>query len=251
MASLEGKTALVTGAGSGIGRATASLLAQRGATVVACDINPAGIEELAKEMETQGHKVVALRADVGDADGVARMIDQARTQTGDIDVIVNNAGIVGGEAKLNEIAIEEWDRMLRIHLWGTVHCTRLVTDGMIERRWGRVVNMSSVAAVGSTEGTNAPTHYSAAKAAIIGFTKSLARELAPHGVTANCIAPGPVRTPMLNKLSPSKIETIIKNSPMKRLGEPEDIAYVAAFLSSDEASFITGQVISPNGGMYI
>ena len=246
--SLEGKTALVTGAGSGIGRATALLLAQRGACVIVNDLDLGRARAVAEEVKKLGKKALALQADVSDFQAVAEMVARGEKELFPVDILVNNAGMAT-VIPFHRMEPPQWQRMLDVHLGGTLNCTRAVINGMIERRWGRVVSISSIAALSG--GGRGLTHYSAAKAGIVGFTKGLAREVAEYNITANAVAPGPIETPMVETFGPKFVDRMVQATPMKRLGRPEEIAYAVVFLASEEASFITGQVISPNGGHYI
>ncbi|MDP6100655.1 MAG: SDR family NAD(P)-dependent oxidoreductase [Dehalococcoidia bacterium] len=245
--SLQGKTALVTGAGSGIGRATALALAGQGVAVAVNDVDLERAQVTAKEVSSRGVRAVAARADVSSPDEVTAMIDEARKELNQIDILVNNAGIEH-VVPFAQMAYEDWRRMLGIHVDGAFNCARGVVEGMVAARWGRIVNMASVAAF---MGPDLQVHYATAKAALVGFTKSLAREVAPFGVTVNAIAPGLIDTPMARSFSPRFVDKMLELTPVGRLGQPEDIAYTALFLVAEEASFITGQVISPNGGHWV
>lgn len=245
--SLSGKAALVTGAGSGIGRAIALALAGKGAAVLVNDVYLDRAQKVAGEVAEKGVKSLALRADVSHPAEVTAMVREARRVFPRLDILVNNAGIEQVIA-FAQMSYEDWRRMLGIHVDGAFNCAREVVGDMIAARWGRVINMSSVAAF---MGPDLQVHYATAKAALVGFTKSLARELAPFGVTVNAIAPGLIDTPMARSFSPRFIERMLALTPVGRLGTAEDIAYAALFLASEEASFITGQVISPNGGHWM
>ncbi len=245
--SLSGKVALVTGAGSGIGRAIALALAGQGVAVAVNDVDLERAQRTVGEVAAKGVKALAVRADVSRPDEVAAMIDEASKGLKQIDILVNNAGIEHVVA-FAKMTYEDWRRMLGIHVDGAFNCARGVVEGMVAARWGRIVNMSSVAAF---MGPDLQVHYATAKAALVGFTKSLAREVAPFGVTVNAIAPGLIDTPMVQKFSPRFREKMVALTPVGRIGTPEDIAYAVSFLAAEEASFITGQVISPNGGHWL
>ncbi len=245
--SLSGKVALVTGAGSGIGRAIALSLAGQGVAVVVNDVYLERAQGTAEEVAAKGVKAVPLRADVSRPDEVDAMMQEARKELNQIDILVNNAGIEHVVA-FAKMTYEDWRRMLGIHVDGAFNCARGVVEGMVAARWGRIVNMSSVAAF---MGPDLQAHYATAKAALVGFTKSLAREMAPFGITVNAIAPGIIDTPMVQKFSPRFREKMVALTPVGRMGTPEDIAHTALFLISEESSFITGQVISPNGGHWL
>ena len=244
---LKGKVALVTGAGSGIGRAIALALAGQGVAMAVNDVDLERAMTTANEVTSKGVKAVPVRADVSRPDEVAAMIDEARKELKQIDILVNNAGIEH-VVPFAQMAYEDWRRMLGIHVDGAFNCARGVVEGMVAGRWGRIVNMASVAAF---MGPDLQVHYATAKAALVGFTKSLAREVAPYGVTVNAIAPGLIDTPMARSFSPRFVDKMLELTPVGRLGQPEDIAYTALFLAAEEASFITGQVISPNGGHWV
>lgn len=249
MASLSGRTALVTGAGSGIGRAIAVRIAKDGGNVAILDLDTAGARQTAAEVTALGRQSIALAANVVDGAAVRAEVEKARSALGPITIVVNNAGI--GEAiRFTDTTDEQWDLMIAVHVKGTFNCTKAVLPDMLKARAGRIISISSVAGLMGEAGL---VHYSAAKAAILGFTKALAKELGPQGITVNAIAPGIIDTPILRKggMDLSKfIEPFIKRSPLRRIGKPEDIAAACAFLASDESSFFTGQVMSPNGGIW-
>lgn len=243
---LQGKASLVTGAGSGIGRETALLFAKEGADVIVNDISGKRANQTALEVEKLGRKTLAIKADVSQSQQVKGMIEEALRQLQRVDILVNNAGI-GEEVSFLETTEESWRRMFATHMEGTFYCTKGVLPGMIERKWGRIISISSVAGLTGEAGL---VHYSAAKAAIVGFTKALAKEVASFGVTVNAVAPGVIQTPGLGVVSEEMRQRFIKSTPVGRLGQPVDIAAACAYLSSEEASFVTGQVLSPNGGFY-
>jgi 3-oxoacyl-[acyl-carrier protein] reductase len=235
--SLEGKTALVTGASRGIGRAIAAELANAGATVVICYQSAKDeAEEVAGEIGCR-----ALQADVSDPDDAKRLVDEA----GDVDVLVNNAGITR-DGLLVRMPDEDWRAVLDTNLGGTFNTCRAASRGMMKRRSGAIVNVSSISGV---RGNPGQTNYSAAKAGIIGFTKALARELGSRGVRANVVAPGYISTRLTNELPDELKESMLAATPLGRFGDPEDVAGVVRFLCSDEASFITGEVLLIDGGL--
>lgn len=244
MPGVEGKVALITGAGSGIGRATALVLARGGAQVVLCDINLPGAEETAQEVVQLGHRALPLRVDVAQLDEVEQAVARARAAFGRVDILFSNAGIAE-QVPLLEMTEAQWDRMFRVHLTGTYHCFRAVLPGMLERRWGRLISTSSM---GAMTGGVRLAHYCAAKAGIAGLTVAMASELARTGVTVNAVAPGVIDTPMVRQSPQRWVERMVKTIPLRRLGQPEDIAYAVAYLASEEAGFVTGQILSPNGG---
>lgn len=275
---LEGKHALVTGGGSGIGREMCLTFAREGASVAVNDVREDAIAETIHAMGEAGARALPAPADVADPAAVKRMFAEVlRRWNGTLDVLVNNAGIgevTPGEAAARMNAVAEarmsemmaggplkthwevtrslddasWDRMLRVHLYGTFHCTREALQVMEPRGYGRIVNVSSIAATVGLEG--AP-HYCAAKAGILGFTRSVAREVGARGITVNAIAPGYIETPMTSGLSPLMRRLWIMNTPLQKSGAPADIALAALYLASDEAGFVTGQILSPNGGWWM
>jgi 2-hydroxycyclohexanecarboxyl-CoA dehydrogenase len=246
MRGLSGKVAFVTGAGRGMGAAIAIRLVEEGARVAVTDVDGATAESTAAAL---GAAAAGLRVDITDPDSVRGGVSQAETALGPIDVLVNNAGW-DRMAPFLDTDEDLWDRLIDINLKGPLRCAHAVLPGMVERQAGRVINISSDAArVGST----GESIYSAAKAGIIGFTKTLAREMARFNITANVICPGPTDTPLLGELmgegNERLIDSLIRGIPMKRLGRPDDIAGVVAFLASDDAAFITGQTLSVSGGL--
>ena len=245
---LAGKVALVTGASRGIGRAIALKLAADGAKVA---INFAGnvakAEEVKAEIETLGSEAILVQGSVADFETVAEIVKKVTETFGKIDILVNNAGITRDNLLL-KMSEKDFDEVIATNLKGVFNCTKAVTKLMMKQRSGRIVNMSSV--VGLT-GNISQANYSAAKAGIIGFTKSTAKELASRGVTVNAIAPGFISTDMTSTLTDKVKEELSKNIPLGRMGEPEDIANAVEFLVSDKAAYITGQVICVDGGMAI
>ena len=247
MAGVAGKVALITGAGSGIGRTTALVLAKGGADVALCDVNLVGAETTAQEVSTLGRKALALRVDVTRLDEVEQAVARTQDTFGRVDILFSNAGIAE-QAPFTEITEAQWDQMFGVHLNGTYNCFRAVLPGMLERNWGRLISTSSMGAF--TGGTRL-AHYCAAKAGIAGLTIAMASELARTGVTVNAVAPGVIDTPMLRQSPERWVERMVKTIPMRKLGKPEDIAYAVAYLASEEAGFVTGQLLSPNGGSYM
>jgi 3-oxoacyl-[acyl-carrier protein] reductase len=203
---------------------------------------------VAEEVRGLGRRSLALRADVARTEEVSSMLERAWAEFPRIDILVNNAGIGPDIVAVADTTDEQWHRMIGVHLHGSFNCTRGLIGRMTQQGWGRVINMSSVAGLaGESHGVS----YCTAKAALVGFTKALAREVAQYGITVNAIAPGVIDTALAASLPPRVIEGLIKATPLRRIGQPEEIAQVAAFLASDGAAFITGQVISPNGGYYM
>src|SRR5262245_862875 len=246
---LARRPALVSGGGSGIGRAVAHRLAGVGAAVTVLDVDGAKASAVAAELSDAGVAAHAVAADVADGAAVRAAVESARAGLGAIHVLVCSAGIAGF-SPLTTMTEAEWDRMLAVHLRGTFLVTRAVLPDMLEAGWGRIVTISSV---GGLRGGPNLTHYAAAKAGVIGFTKALALEVGSRGVTANAIAPGLVDTPMLrgSGIPPELLEQSRRQIPVGRLGTPNDVAAACTFLVSEEAGFVTGQVVSPNGGGWL
>ena len=243
---LTGKVALVTGASRGIGQATAIDLAKAGADVVVNFIgNEAVAQETVDAIEALGRKAIKIKADVGNAEDVQAMVDEAVAAFGHIDILVNNAGITR-DGLLIRMKDSDWDDVLNINLKGVYLVTKAVAKLMVKQRTGRIINMTSVSGVTGNVGQ---ANYAAAKAGVIGFTKTCAKELAARGITVNAVAPGFIETAMTDVL-PEKIkEGIAATVPFGRMGQPEEIASVVTFLASDFASYITGQVLNVDGGM--
>jgi 2-hydroxycyclohexanecarboxyl-CoA dehydrogenase len=246
---LAGRAAVVTGGASGIGRAIALRLAGDGVDVAVLDLDAAGAEAVVAEIATRGRRALAVETDVARAASVRAAAERVHAALGPAQILINDAGIAEF-VPLLEMSEERFDRMIAVHLKGTFNCTKTFAPDMVQACWGRIVNIASVAGLGGGPGL---AHYAAAKAGLIGFTKSVARELGPHGVTANAIAPGLIDTPMLRAAGvPEEIfRHTIEQNPIRRIGTPEDIAAACAYLVSEEASFTTGQVLSPNGGAYL
>ena len=241
---LKDKKAIVTGAGQGIGRAIALKLAQEGADVAIAEINSDTGTQTKKKIEAIGRKTISMPADVTDRQQVKEMVNQVLTAWGRIDILVNNAGFDRG-ASLLKIKEEDWDAVLEVHLKGTLNCIQAVAPHMIEKQYGKIVNISSI--WGKT-GANAEISYCSAKAGLIGLTKSVAKELGRYQINANVVLPGLILTPTIAKMAEKYQNMIIENTPMRRIGQPEEVANVVAFLASDEASFMTGATIEVSGG---
>ncbi len=245
---LDKKVALVTGSGDGMGRAHAILMAERGADIVVHDINAEGAEETAAAVRALGRRVHVGIADVADADAMQKLAREATTILGPIDILINNAGY-GQRSQIEEISDADLDRMFGVHVRGSFFCCQAVIPAMKERRYGKIINISSMWGM-----TGAPvaSHYCAAKAALLGLTKAWAKELAPFNIHVNAVAPGGVRSGHPVKTDdPSLLKAKEERVPLKRYCDPVEIAYAVAYLASPESDFITGQVISPNGGEVI
>jgi 3-oxoacyl-[acyl-carrier protein] reductase len=243
---LNGKVAVVTGASRGIGRAIALELAARGARVV---VNYHRSEQAAQEVVSQiqanGGEAVAFQADVSDFQQAQALIKFALETFGDLHILVNNAGITR-DTLLMTMSEEDWDEVIRTNLKSTFNCSKAAIRHMIRKRYGRIINIASVA---GQMGNAGQTNYSASKAGQIGFTKALAREVASRNITVNAIAPGFVDTEILNTMPRETLEAALKLVPLGRMGRPEEIAFAVAFLASDQAAYITGQVLGVDGGM--
>jgi 3-oxoacyl-[acyl-carrier protein] reductase len=244
---LAGRVALVTGAAQGIGKAVALLLARNGADIVVSDVNLEKAEETAKEIRSIGRKALAIKGDVANWNDVEQMMDVILEKFAKIDILVNNAGITRDKLILR-MTEEDWDAVLDVNLKGTFHCTKAVVRHMAKQRSGKIVNIASV--VGEM-GNAGQANYSASKAGVIGLTKTIAREFAQRGININAIAPGYIETPMTEALPEKEKEELKKLIPMERLGKPEDVAEAVLFLVSEESSYITGQVLNVNGGIYM
>ena len=243
---LDGKVALVTGASRGIGRAIDMKLAAEGAKVA---INYAGntakAEEVKAEIEQNGGEAILVQADVADAAAVEAMVNATVEAFGQIDILVNNAGITR-DGLLMRMKDEDFDAVINTNLKGVFYCTKLVSKLMMKKRSGRIINMASVVGLMGNAGQ---TNYAAAKAGVIGFSKSAAKELAARGITVNMVAPGFIDTDMTAAMTDKAREMTLTGIPLNRMGTPEDVANAVAFLVSDNASYITGQVINVDGGM--
>lgn len=245
---LKGKTVLVTGSSRGIGRATAIALAEAGADVaVHYQSSAKSAHEVCTDIRQLGLSSRAYPADISQANEARRLVDQVLDDFGRIDILVNNAGITRDKSFL-KMTDEMWDEVLHVNLKGPVAVTRAVLPGMLQAGWGRIINVSSI--VGQT-GNFGQTNYAATKGALVAFTKSLARETARKGVTVNAVAPGFIETDMTKDLPHEALESVKAATPMGRLGRPEEIAAAIVFLALPAASYITGQVVPVNGGMYM
>ena len=242
MFDLTAKGALVTGASGGIGWAIAEALHTQGAKVAISGTRAARLSELAAKL---GSRVFVLPCDLRDRAAVAKLADDAEKALGQVDILVNNAGITHDNLFMR-MKDEEWDDVIAVNLSSVFVLTRGVLRGMMRRRAGRIVNIASISGVLGNPGQG---NYAASKAGLVGMTKSLAREVASRGITANCIAPGFISTPMTDALTPRQTEAIAAAIPAAKFGKPEDIAAVVVFLASDEAGYVTGETVHVNGGM--
>lgn len=243
--SLQGKVAVVTGAAQGIGRAIAETLARHGADVVVADLDPGRSQETVEAVSKLGRRALNIKVNVADWNDVKSMTDQVLKDWGKIDILVNNAGVTR-DGLLVRMKEEDWNLVIQVNLNGTFHCTKAVLQPMTKQRYGRIVNISSIVGVMGNAGQ---ANYAASKAAVIGFTKTIAREYASRMVTVNAVAPGFIDTAMTQGLPAEVKETLQKQIPLGRLGQPSDVAEAVRFLVSEEAGYITGQVIHVNGGM--
>jgi len=271
---LEGRIALITGAGSGIGRVTAALFAREGARVIVNDLNREAAEATAEAMGAGRERACALLADVSDSASVRSMFSEVTRRFGGLDILFNNAGVgeTGGrrdevnrkgEAQLRELmsgggieshwdvtvslSDEEWQQMIGVHLSGTFFCTREALKLMSSKNRGSIINMSSVAGL---HGIPIASHYGAAKGGILGFTRSVALEMGSRNIRVNAICPGWIDTPMTQNFSPLLKMSLTARVPLMRWGRPEEVAATALFLASDDSSYFTGQWLSPNGGLF-
>ncbi len=247
MFGLDGRTALVTGASQGIGEAIARRLAAQGARVVLAARGMEKLETVAAAIAAEGGEAHALQLDLADAAGIADRLKTLPEKWGEIEVLVNNAGVTA-DGLLARMSLDQWRRVIDINLTGTFAVTRELVRGMMRKRWGRIITISSVVGLMGNAGQ---ANYAAAKAGLIGFTKSLARELASRKITANVVAPGFVETAMTAALSEATRQKMFADIPAARLGEAEEIAAAVVYLASEEAGYVTGQVLNVSGGLYI
>ncbi len=243
---LQGKVALVTGASRGIGRATALELARHGANVV---VNYAGnaakAEEVVAEIKALGAEAFACQADISNVEHVQNMVQETVNTFGRVDILVNNAGVTKDNL-LMRMKEEEWDEVIAINLKGVFNCAKAVTRPMMKQRYGRIINVTSVVGVLGNAGQ---ANYVAAKAGVIGLTKTMARELANRNIHVNAVAPGFIETDMTDQLNAEMKEQLLAQIPLNKLGKPEDVANVIRFLASSDADYMTGQTLHVNGGM--
>jgi NAD(P)-dependent dehydrogenase (short-subunit alcohol dehydrogenase family) len=245
------RVAVVTGAGSGIGLAVGRRLSERGCRVALLDLDGAAAERAADELRAAGARALAGAVDVADREAVDDALRKVRAEFGPVEIMVTSAGLDAFEP-FTGITIAAWERMIAVNLTGTFHCLQAVVPEMLAAKWGRIVTISSSSA---QSGAARMAHYVASKAGVIGLTKALAVELAPHGITVNTIPPGFIITPMARRAEAGghlpSLEAVAARTPVRRGGTPEDVAAACAFLCSDEAGYVTGQLIGVNGGWYI
>lgn len=242
---LSGKVALVTGSTRGLGRAMAERLAAEGASVAVTGRDGRRAQEVAEQLVAQGHQAIGLALEVSDAASVANALNEIEERLGPVDILVNNAGI-NRDMLLVRMDEEAWEEVMRVNVTGAYRLAKGVLRGMMKRRWGRIINVSSVVGLIGNPGQ---TNYGASKAALIGFTKSLAREVASRGITVNAVAPGFIQSDMTDALSAEQKERLAEKIPMGRIGRPEEVASCVAFLASDDAAYITGHTLVVDGGL--
>jgi 2-hydroxycyclohexanecarboxyl-CoA dehydrogenase len=246
MVELSGRTAVVTGAGQGIGRGIALALARHGADVAVFELNPDSGERTATDIRELGRRALQIGLDVTQKHQVEEGFRRVLGEWGHVDILVNNVGW-SPNAPFMETGPEVWDRIIILNFTSVLYCCRVALEHMIQRRWGRIINIASDAA---RVGTPREAVYAGAKAAVIGFSKSLAAEVAKYGITVNVVSPGTTDTPLIRSiLTPEQIERRVQQNPMGRLGRPEDVAAAVLYFASDEAEYVTGQVLSVNGGI--
>jgi 3-oxoacyl-[acyl-carrier protein] reductase len=244
---LKDKVSIITGAAQGIGLATALKFAAEGAVVIACDMKPEAVDAAVAQCRAAGARAEGFALDVTDRAAVDAMVAAVKAQFGRIDVLVNNAGITR-DARLQKMTLEQFDAVIDVNLRAVFHCAQAVTDTMVEQGSGVILNASSVVGI---YGNFGQTNYAAAKFGVIGFTKTWSRELGPKGIRVNAVAPGFIETPILSTIPDKVMDQMRAEVPLRRLGRPEEIASVYAFLASDEASYVNGAVLEVAGGLTV
>jgi len=247
MSRLSNKICLITGAAQGIGLATAETFAREGATVIVADLKPEAVADAVRRCQALGAQAEGHALDVTERERVDAVVAQVLARHGRIDVLVNNAGITQ-DARLQKMTIEQFDRVIDVNLRGVFHCAQAVADAMVRQGHGVILNASSVVGL---YGNFGQTNYAASKFGVIGFTKTWARELGPKGIRVNAVAPGFIETPILATIPDKVLDEMRQRVPLHRLGRPEEIASVYAFLASDDASYVNGAVIEVSGGMSV
>ena len=244
---LEGKVCIITGAGQGIGLATARKFAQEGAIVIVCDVRQSAVDAAVQACRADGAQATGFAMDVTQREQVDAVVTQVLQAHGRLDVLVNNAGITQ-DARLQKMTQDQFDRVIDVNLRGVFHCAQAVADAMVRQGSGVILNASSVVGI---YGNFGQTNYVASKFGVIGFTKTWSRELGPKGIRVNAVAPGFVSTPILDTIPEKVLQEMEHKVPLRRLGQPEEVANVYAFLASDEASYVNGAVIEVCGGMTV
>ncbi|MCR1953547.1 SDR family oxidoreductase [Clostridioides mangenotii] len=244
----KNKTVLITGSSRGIGSNMAEKFAREGYNVlINYNKSKENAEELYNKLKSEGLSVEAFKADVSKRDEVEAMFEYCLKEFGDLDILINNAGVAKGML-FTDVTDEDWDNLMNVNLKGVYLCTQTALKHMISEKKGKIINISSIWGIA---GGSFEVHYSASKAGIIGLTKALAKEVGPSNIQVNCIAPGAIVTDMLEQVNSDDLELFRQETPLMKLGKPEDISNCALFLASDKADFFTGQVLSPNGGIVI
>lgn len=246
---LKGRIALVTGSGRGLGEAQALRLASEGADVVINDLIMENAQAVCEKIRAMGRRSIAVYGDVSNSTDVDKMFERVIAEFGHLDILVNNAGCTQ-HVSVHDMTDQDWDRIVRVNLYGPFYCSRAAIRYMIPRQYGKIVNISSVSAKRGG-GVWGAAHYSAAKAGVIGFTKALAREVAQYNITVNAVAPGIIRIPLQDDKRLAAKEAAAQQVPMGRQGRPDEIAAAVAFLASDDSSYITGEIMDVNGGYYM
>lgn len=244
---LENKIAMVTGSGRGIGKAIALKMAKEGADIVLIDVNEGDLDETAGEVTKFGRRALPLCMDITDEDNILKMAAEITKTFGRLDILVNNAGITR-DRNFIKLTLDQWQKVIDVNLTGTFLCSQMAAKMMKENAYGKIINITSLS---GQIGNYGQSNYAASKAGVIGFTKTIALELAKFGINVNAIAPGFISTPMSDEIPKPVLEKMISNIPLGRAGSPDDIANLTVFLASEEAAYITGQIIACNGGNHM